>query len=174
MRTLHSQKSILRHIPGHSAIFTHVPAYWGPLRHIEAYLGITDVYGEIIRTLCNHCIYRTYVHAIFRTGLFRTRCIFKSLSTMSDVHAYSEPWHSQNSLFRHFQKYLDIYRDIDAYSATLTDAQLQWRGGYWCIFSHTHRRSTPGERRGIHCPFWKSKKVSWFWRERPWLCPSLG
>ena len=33
------------------------------------------------------------------------------------------PWHSQDSLLKHFQEYLGIFRDIDAYSATLTGAQ---------------------------------------------------
>ena len=47
---------------------------------------------------------------------------------MSDNHAYSELWHSQNSLFRHFQRYLGIFRDIDAYSVTPTGAQLGGRG----------------------------------------------
>ena len=36
-------------------------------------------------------------------GLFTTRGIFKSLLTMTDDKAYSEPWHSQNNLFKHFQ-----------------------------------------------------------------------
>ena len=39
--------------------------------------------------------------------------------------AYSEPWHSQNSLFKHFQGYLEIMRYIDAYSATLSGALLK-------------------------------------------------
>ena len=47
---------------------------------------------------------------------------------MSDDQAYSEPWHSQNSLFKRFPGYLGIFRDIDAYSATLTGAQLKGRG----------------------------------------------
>ena len=42
--------------------------------------------------------------------------------------ANSESWHSQKSLLKHFLGYL---RDIQ---------------GYWCIFSHTYRRST---RRGV-------------------------
>ena len=41
--------------------------------------------------------------------------------------SYSEPWQSQNSLFEHFQQYLDIFRDTDAYSTTPTDAQLGGR-----------------------------------------------
>ena len=62
---------------------------------------------------------------------FRTQGIFKSLSNMQDGQSYSEAWrnnfygHSQNSLFKHFQGYLEIFRDIDANSATLTGAQLQ-------------------------------------------------
>ena len=53
---------------------------------------------------------------------------------MSDDQAYPEPWHSQNSFFKHFQGYLGIFRDIDAYSATLTGAQLKGRGDLPCLF----------------------------------------
>ena len=52
---------------------------------------------------------------IQNSGLFRTEGIFKSLPNISDKHAYSEPWHNQDSLFNHFQRYLGIFRDIDAY-----------------------------------------------------------
>ena len=65
---------------------------------------------------------------ILNPGLFRTRSIFKCLWNMSDDQADSEPWHSQNSLFKHFQAYLGIFRGIAAYSATLTDEQLRGRG----------------------------------------------
>ena len=43
---------------------------------------------------------------------------------MQDDYAYTEPWHSQNSLFKHFQEYLGIFRNIDTYSARLTGAQV--------------------------------------------------
>ena len=33
-----------------------------------------------------------------------------------------------NNLFKHFQGYLGIFMDIEAYSATLTDTQLRGRG----------------------------------------------
>ena len=56
--------------------------------------------------------------------LFRTRGIFKSLTNMKDNQTYSKSWHIQNNLFKHFQGYLGIFRDIDAYSATLTCGQL--------------------------------------------------
>ena len=40
-----------------------------------------------------------------------------------------ETWHSKKSLFKHFQGYLGLFRDIDAYSATLTGhTQLERRG----------------------------------------------
>ena len=55
----------------------------------------------------------------------RTLSIFKSLSNMCDDQAYSGPWHSQKSLFKHFQGYLGIFRNISAYSATLTGAPLR-------------------------------------------------
>ena len=61
-------------------------------------------------------------------GLFRAQGIFKSLTLISDDQAYSDTYHSQNSLFKHFQGYLGIFRDIESYSATLTDAQLSRRG----------------------------------------------
>ena len=54
--------------------------------------------------------------------LFRTQDIFKSMSNMSDDQAYPEPWHSQNSLFKHFPWYLGISRD------TITGVQLKWGG----------------------------------------------
>ena len=51
---------------------------------------------------------------------FRTAGTFKSLWNMKDYQAYFERWHSQNSLFKHFQGYLRIFMDIDAYAVTLT------------------------------------------------------
>ena len=39
---------------------------------------------------------------------------------MQDNQTYSELWYSQNSLFKHFQRYLGVFMDIDA----LTDTQL--------------------------------------------------
>ena len=44
---------------------------------------------------------------------------------MPDDQAYLKACHSQNSLLKHCQGYLGIFRDIDAYSAILTDVQLE-------------------------------------------------
>ena len=76
--------------------------------------------------LCVTLAYTTVPYS--EPGLFRTQNIFRSLLNMLDDHPLSEPWHSQNSLFKHFQGYLGIFRDIDAYSATLPAAQLGGRG----------------------------------------------
>ena len=58
-------------------------------------------------------------------GLFRTQDIFESLSDIYKAyHAFSESWHTRSSLFKHFQGYLCIFRYVNAYSATITSAQL--------------------------------------------------
>ena len=57
----------------------------------------------------------------------RVRNVQNSVQSLR-IHMYSEPWHSQNSLFDHFQRYLGIFRDIDAYSATLTTHKCATKG----------------------------------------------
>ena len=37
----------------------------------------------------------------------------------------------------------------------------------------SHLKLHRGERGDLSWPYWKSKKVSWFWKERSWLLPSL-
>ena len=39
--------------------------------------------------------------------------IYIKKKNIKDDQAYSEPWHSQNSLFKQFQGYLGLFRDID-------------------------------------------------------------
>ena len=82
-------------------------------------------------------------------SLSSTRSIFKSLSNMYDDHAYSEPGIVRTVLSSIFQRYLEIFSDIGAYSATLTGAE------------------PGGKRGGLPNPFWKSKKVPWFWKKGP-------
>ena len=94
----YSYNSLFRH----SAIFSRFDAYW----------------GIIIR----HQVYVRIIWRFRNFDLFRTQDIFKSMSNMSDDQAYPEPWHSQNSLFKHFQWYLGIFRD------TITGVQLKWGG----------------------------------------------
>ena len=72
-----------------------IKTYWG-------YSGTTEIYWAI------------FIH-IQNPGIFRTQCIFKSLSNIYDNQGYSEPWHSQNSLLKYFQRSLKIFRDTDAY-----------------------------------------------------------
>ena len=54
-----------------------------------------------------------------------TRGIFKSLSNMQD----KSDWSSQNSFFKNSQGYLGSFKDIHAYSDTLTGVQLGGSGG---------------------------------------------
>ena len=76
-----------------------------------------DIFGTLRIQSCH----------IQNPGLSKTRAIFKSLSDMQDDDdAYSKP---------HFPEYLGIFRDTDAYSATLTVAQPEGeRGGLPCVF----------------------------------------
>ena len=73
--------------------------------------------------MCKPCM---YIHAIFRTLAYLE-------SETSSNQAYSEPWHSQNSLFKYFQGYLGIFKDIDGYSATLRHYSFSKRLHLSCI-----------------------------------------
>ena len=124
--------------------FSHTQLYSAILRRIQALLRHIEPYLDIIRTLRNLCIYN---YVIFRTLThIEPEALQKPVKHVRS--RYSGSWLSPNSLFKHFQGYLGIFRDIDAISATLTGVQL---GG--------------GEASPVI--FWKSKKVSWFWEKRP-------
>ena len=69
----------------YSGIYRHIQVF---LRDIHTYWAIIKTYSDIFSILCN-------------PGIFYT---------LRNVdHAYSEPSHSRNSLFRH---YLDIFSDL--------------------------------------------------------------
>ena len=112
VRTAYS--GIFKHIQWHSAIFGHNQAYWATLK---AYLGIFrhfEPYTDIFRTLFNHCIYN---HATFKPlAQYRTQGIFKNLPNVQDYQAYWELWQSQNSLYKHFEGYLEILMQIQPHS----------------------------------------------------------
>ena len=76
---------------------------------------------------------------------------------MKDDHAYSEFWQSQNSLFNGFQRYLGIFRDIDAYAATLTGPQL---GG--------------GERGEASPALYQNQKSALFLERKALIVPIFG
>ena len=92
-------------------------------------LGIIKVYGAIIIPIQNsaQALYMKPCHTQ-NPCLLRIQDIFKNLSNMWIDHAYSEPRHGPNSLFKHFQGYLGIFWNIAAISPTTdTDAQLVGR-----------------------------------------------
>ena len=88
---------------------------------------------------------------------------------------YSEPRFIQNCLFRAYSEYSELEASSKACQAYKMNMHVQSPGivrtviqpfsrvfryiqEYWCILSHTHRRTA------------REKKVSLFWKERPWLC----
>ena len=82
----------------------------------------SDIFGN----LCNPCIYN---RAIFRIlAYLEPKASSKACRICKMIMHIKEPWHSENYLFKHFQGYLGIFRNIDAYSVTLTGAQLGERG----------------------------------------------
>ena len=83
--------------------------------------------------------------------LFGTPDIFESLSNMPDDQSYSEPRHSQNSLFKYFEECLDIFRDIDAFSATLISWQLRERAKTYPAFFENQKKCPNFGKRGPEC-----------------------
>ena len=113
--------SFFGHIQGHSAIFRHVQPYLGTLRHILALLRHIEPYSDIFRTLCKPCIYN---RAIFRTLAYsELKASSKACRTFKMIRHIQSPGIEQ--FFNYFQRYLGIFRDIDACSATLTLFFLQ-------------------------------------------------
>ena len=70
---------------------------------------------------------------------------------MSDDQAYSELCHSQNSLFWHFQGCLGIFRDVNAYPATLTGAQLGMRGKASSTIFENRKKCPEFGKKGPDC-----------------------
>ena len=68
---------------------------------------------------------------------------------MSNDQAYSEPWHSQNISFKHFQGCLGIFRGIDAYSVTLTGAKLKGKGEAFPALFENRKRVLILERKVV-------------------------
>ena len=119
IRTVYS--GIFRHIQWHSAILSHFQTYWGTLRHVEAHSGIIEA---IFRILCNPYIYKC--------GILKTLTHLEPKASAKACWTCKMTRHIQSpgivrTLCKHFQGYLGIFRDIDAYSSTLTGMQLRGR-----------------------------------------------
>ena len=87
----------------YSGIFKHIQHYWDIFRRIEALLRHTETYSGIFRTLCNICIFTILPY--FEPRNIRTGGKFKTLWNFEQ--GYSEPYHSQDSLFNH----IDVYSE---------------------------------------------------------------
>ena len=84
-------------------LFNYIQAYSSILRHIQAYWGIIKAYWGKFRTLCNICIFTILPY--FERRNIRTGGKFKTLWNFEQ--GYSEPYHSQDSLFNH----IDVYSE---------------------------------------------------------------
>ena len=126
--------------------FSHTQLYSAILRRIQALLRHIEPYLDIIRTLRNLCIYN---YVIFRTLThIEPEALQKPVKHVRS--RYSGSWLSPNSLFKHFQGYLGIFRDIDAISATLTGVQLG--GGRPPLsFSENQKKCPDFGKKGPNC-----------------------
>ena len=102
-----------------SGILRDIKAYWGIFRRYWGVWSHNQTYSELCVTLA--CATMPYSEPWL---IYNWRHLQKSAKHIRWT-AYSVPWHSQNVLFNHFQGYLGIFRDIDAYSVTLIIAQLE-------------------------------------------------
>ena len=115
------------------------------LRHTEVYSDITKAYGAIIRR--NTCMYNC---TIFRILVYlEPQASSKVCRTCKIIRQ------SQSSISKHFQRDLGIFRDTDAYSATLTGAQLGERGEASPAFFENRKNSSDFWKKGLDCVhFW--------------------
>ena len=149
VRTVYSD--ISRNIQGHSAIFCHVQAYCTILRQSEAYSGIIETYEDLIGAWRNCCIYN---HSIFRTL------------------AYLKPEASSKAC-RTCKMIMHIHTPCIEQFTQAFSRIFQWTPKILTFSIRNTILSFKSILYGLPCPFWKSKKVSWFLTERSLLCPSL-
>ena len=126
VRTVYS--GIFRHIQGHSAIKSYVQTYCSIFRHYWGVRRHYQTYSELCITLAY-----TTVPYLEPWLIQNPSHLQKSVKHVRYDHANSGPQHSQNSLFRQFQGYLGIFRDIDAYSAPLSGTKGEM-GRLPCLF----------------------------------------
>ena len=123
----HSQNRLFKNFQTYLGTTTNIQSCSGILRdikHNEEYSGIIKVYGAIIRHIGNSALpLHIQLCQIQNHVLFRTRGVFKVCQTCKMIKHIQSP-----GIAKHFQGYLTIFRDIEAYSSTLTDMQLERRG----------------------------------------------
>ena len=101
-------------------------------RHIQALLRHIEPDSDRFRTLCNRCIYN---RVIFRTLTHLEPEAFPKTCRTCKMTRHIQSLVTVRKLCKHFEGYLGIFRNIDAYSSTLTSAR---RATIFtlCIFLH--------------------------------------
>ena len=149
------QNSLFRHFQTSSGIFKNIQWCWVILRYINAYWGIFRHYWGIWSS--NKTYLALWVILVYTNvptmSYLEAEASSKACQTCKMIMHIQSPDHSQNNLFKHFQRYLGIFRDM---------MHIQ-------PLSKTHNY---GEQKRPALPFLKSKKMSWFWKERLWMGPS--
>ena len=103
----------------------------GTLRDIKAYLGIIETYGAIITCIQNSAhaqpLHNKPCH--IQNQCENPKHLQKACWICMNMAYYSEPWHSQNSLFKHHQWYLGIIKISMPFQLHWqVHIQLVWRG----------------------------------------------
>ena len=122
VRTVYS--NIFRHTQRYWAIFIHVQAFWGTLRHTEAYSDIEAYWAIFRHSEVSAAIAYITMSYSEPWHIHDLRHFQKLVKRIRWSGIFLEPWHSQNKFAQAFSR---IFRDIDAYSATLTGVQLGCR-----------------------------------------------
>ena len=115
----HSQNRLFKNFQTYLGTTTNIQSCSGILRdikHNEEYSGIIKVYGAIIRHIGNSALpLHIQLCQIQNHVLFRTRGVFKVCQTWKMIKHIQSP-----GIAKHFQGYLTIFRDIEAYPRSLT------------------------------------------------------
>ena len=95
------------------------------MSHIRALFKSMELKSDIFGTPRNPCIYNGI---IFRTLAYLEPEASSKICRTCKMIMHIQSKHSQNSSFKHFQGCIGIFRNIDAYSATLTGVQPGGKG----------------------------------------------
>ena len=139
---------IYRHTEGHSAILSHVKAYFRILRHIQALLRDIEPLSNTFKTLCNTC---TYSCTIFRTLTHLELEASSKACRICKITRHIQSSGKVKILCKYFQGHLGIFRDIDAYSSTLTDVQLGGGGRSSLSFLENRKKYSDFGKEGPDC-----------------------
>ena len=171
-----SQNSLFEHFQTYSRIFNQIQPCSGILRNIRAYWGIFKHYWGIwshnqeYSELCvtpDPCIYNRDISTTLAYLESEAPSKACRICKMIMPCIYSGSWHSQNSLFKHFQRHLGILMHTQPHSHVLN---LGKGGGLHCLFFKSksvlnlERKALIVPNFGLNVPFKKCRLTLTLWR----------